>query len=50
MRGFESGRGRTRTNRIVIFEGDADRMAGELFDVKITETTGHTLYGDAVMN
>ena len=40
--------GRTRTNRIVIFEGDADRMAGELFDVKITETTGHTLYGNAV--
>ncbi len=42
--------GRTRTNRIVIFEGDADRMAGELFDVKINETTGHTLYGDPVLN
>ncbi len=42
--------GRTRTNRIVIFDGDAQRMAGELFDVKINETTGHTLYGDAVLS
>jgi len=41
--------GRTRTNRIVIFEGDAHRMAGELFDVAIEETTGHTLYGDPVL-
>ncbi|MEM7699844.1 MAG: radical SAM protein, partial [Verrucomicrobiota bacterium] len=41
--------GRTRTNRIVVFEGDADRMAGELFDVEIYETTGHTLYGDPVL-
>ncbi|MEC5127764.1 tRNA (N6-isopentenyl adenosine(37)-C2)-methylthiotransferase MiaB [Verrucomicrobiales bacterium BCK34] len=42
--------GRTRTNRIVIFEGDADRMAGQLFDVKINECTGHTLYGDPVLH
>ena len=42
--------GRTRTNRIVIFEGDPDRMAGELFEVDIRETTGHTLYGDPVLN
>ncbi|MDF1814633.1 MAG: tRNA (N6-isopentenyl adenosine(37)-C2)-methylthiotransferase MiaB [Verrucomicrobiales bacterium] len=42
--------GRTRTNRIVIFEGDAQRMAGELFEVDIRETTGHTLYGDPVLN
>lgn len=42
--------GRTRTNRIVIFEGDPDRMAGELFEVDIKETTGHTLYGDPVLN
>lgn len=41
--------GRTRTNRIVIFDGDADRMAGELFDVKIHESSGHTLYGDPVL-
>tara|TARA_R110002096_G_scaffold206192_8_gene392367 strand:+ start:8177 stop:9532 length:1356 start_codon:yes stop_codon:yes gene_type:complete len=37
--------GRTSTNRIVIIEGD-DRLIGKLFDVKITETTGHTLYGE----
>ncbi|MEM7601041.1 MAG: tRNA (N6-isopentenyl adenosine(37)-C2)-methylthiotransferase MiaB [Verrucomicrobiota bacterium] len=41
--------GRTRTNRIVIFDGDADRMSGEVFDVKITESTGYTLYGDPVL-
>ncbi|MEM9281597.1 MAG: tRNA (N6-isopentenyl adenosine(37)-C2)-methylthiotransferase MiaB [Verrucomicrobiota bacterium] len=41
--------GRTGTNRIVIFEGNADRMAGELLDVNITESTGHTLYGDPVL-
>lgn len=41
--------GRTRTNRIVIFDGDAERMAGQLFNVKITESTGYTLYGDPVL-
>ncbi len=41
--------GRTRTNRIVIFDGDADRMAGQLFNVKITASTGYTLYGDPVL-
>jgi tRNA-2-methylthio-N6-dimethylallyladenosine synthase len=41
--------GRTRTNRIVIFDGDPDRMTGELFQVKITESTGYTLYGDPVL-
>lgn len=41
--------GRTGTNRIVIFEGDADRMAGQLLDIEIHETTGHTLYGSPVL-
>lgn len=41
--------GRTRTNRIVIFDGDVERMTGELFPVKITESTGYTLYGDPVL-
>ena len=40
--------GRTRTNRIVIFEGDEGRLAGQLVEVDITETTGHTLYGNVV--
>jgi tRNA-2-methylthio-N6-dimethylallyladenosine synthase len=41
--------GRTETNRIVIFDGDARRLAGELLDVDITESTGYTLYGDLVL-
>lgn len=36
--------GRTRTNRIVIFEGD-ERHLGQLVNVTIHESTGHTLYG-----
>jgi tRNA-2-methylthio-N6-dimethylallyladenosine synthase len=42
--------GRTRTNRIVIFDGDPKRLVGHLFNVHIQESTGYTLYGDAVMN
>ena len=42
--------GRTRTNRIVIFDGDERRMAGQLFDVHITRSTGFTLYGDPVLH
>lgn len=41
--------GRTRTNKIVIFEGD-DRHRGQLLPVKITETTGFTHYGDPVIH
>src|SRR5581483_1429579 len=37
--------GRTRTNKIVIFEG-GERHIGQLFDVQITRCTGFTLYGD----
>ncbi len=36
--------GRTRQNKIVIFEGN-QRLIGELFEVHIHETTGFTLYG-----
>jgi tRNA-2-methylthio-N6-dimethylallyladenosine synthase len=36
--------GRTRTNKIVIFESDAD-LVGELVDVKIERATGFSLYG-----
>ncbi|HEY5893260.1 MAG TPA: TRAM domain-containing protein, partial [Chthoniobacterales bacterium] len=42
--------GRTRTNKVVVFEG-AQRHVGQIFDVRITHTTGFTLYGDpAVLN
>ena len=40
--------GRTRTNRIVIFDGEANRLAGRILEVDIDETTGHTLYGTVV--
>jgi tRNA-2-methylthio-N6-dimethylallyladenosine synthase len=42
--------GRTRCNRIVLFDGNA-RHQGQLMDVKITRTGSFTLYGDpAVVN
>jgi tRNA-2-methylthio-N6-dimethylallyladenosine synthase len=36
--------GRTRTNKIVIFEG-GDELVGELVDVRIERATGFSLYG-----
>lgn len=42
--------GRTSTNRIVIIEGKPERHIGQIFPVHITETTGHTLYGDPVLS
>jgi tRNA-2-methylthio-N6-dimethylallyladenosine synthase len=40
--------GRTRTNKIVIFEGDASNT-GELVDIRIAEASGFSLYGTPVM-
>lgn len=40
--------GRTRTNRIVVFEGDVTRLRGEIFDVHVLSHHHFTLYGDAV--
>jgi len=37
--------GRTRTNKIVLFEG-SPRHTGQIFDVRITHSTGFSLYGD----
>ncbi|MGB0774676.1 MAG: tRNA (N6-isopentenyl adenosine(37)-C2)-methylthiotransferase MiaB [Akkermansiaceae bacterium] len=37
--------GRTSQNKIVIFDGDYDRMTGEIFNVLIEDTTGFSLYG-----
>lgn len=42
--------GRTSQNKIVIIEGDAERMTGELLDVDIEESTGFTLYGTPVIH
>jgi tRNA-2-methylthio-N6-dimethylallyladenosine synthase len=41
--------GRTRTNKIVVFDG-SDRHKGELLPVKIERGTTTTLYGDAVIH
>jgi tRNA-2-methylthio-N6-dimethylallyladenosine synthase len=40
--------GRTRTNKIVVFEGNAQH-AGELVDIRIAEASGFSLYGTPVM-
>lgn len=40
--------GRTRTNKVVVFDGDA-RHQGQIMPVKIVESTGFTLYGDPVI-
>src|SRR5437763_15805667 len=40
--------GRTRTNKIVVFEGD-DKLAGEIFEVRIQQANGFSLYGTSVM-
>lgn len=40
--------GRTRTNKIVIFEGDPD-CTGKIFDVRIEQANGFSLYGTPVM-
>ncbi len=40
--------GRTRCNKIVVFEGD-ERHRGQIMDVKITRAGSFTLYGDAAI-
>lgn len=37
--------GRTRTNKIVVFEGNPTRHTGEIFDVRIEACSNFTLYG-----
>jgi tRNA-2-methylthio-N6-dimethylallyladenosine synthase len=39
--------GRTRTNKIVVFEGE-DELAGELVDVRIEQANGFSLFGRPV--
>lgn len=41
--------GRTRTNKIVVFEGNPARHVGQIFDVKISHYENFTLYGDPVL-
>ncbi|BDS06804.1 tRNA-2-methylthio-N(6)-dimethylallyladenosine synthase [Oceaniferula spumae] len=42
--------GRTSQNKIVIFDGDEQRMTGQIFDVDIEDTTGFSLYGTPVIH
>jgi tRNA-2-methylthio-N6-dimethylallyladenosine synthase len=42
--------GRTRSNKIVVFEG-SDRHRGQLLDVRVKRAGAFTLYGDpAILN
>jgi tRNA-2-methylthio-N6-dimethylallyladenosine synthase len=41
--------GRTRTNKIVVFEGPPGRLTGNIFKVRVNEFAGFTLYGDPVL-
>jgi len=41
--------GRTSQNKIVIFDGDAERLTGQILDIQIEESTGFTLYGTACL-
>ena len=41
--------GRTGQNKVVIFDGDEERMTGEVFEVLIEEATGFSLYGTPVL-
>ena len=38
--------GRTRTNRIVVFEGNPERHVGQIFNVNVTHFANFTLFGD----
>ena len=49
-RNAERMMGRTRCNRIVVFEG-SERHRGEVMDLRITRVGSFTLYGDpAIVN
>ncbi|MEO8614067.1 MAG: TRAM domain-containing protein [Luteolibacter sp.] len=41
--------GRTTQNKIVIFDGDPDRLIGQLLGIQIEQSTGFTLFGTACL-
>jgi tRNA-2-methylthio-N6-dimethylallyladenosine synthase len=41
--------GRSPHNKIVIFDGDADRLTGEILDVQVEESGGFSLFGTACL-
>ncbi|MCW1885264.1 tRNA (N6-isopentenyl adenosine(37)-C2)-methylthiotransferase MiaB [Luteolibacter flavescens] len=40
--------GRTVTNKILIFDGDAHKLTGQFLDIRVEESTGFTLYGSVI--
>jgi tRNA-2-methylthio-N6-dimethylallyladenosine synthase len=40
--------GRTRTNKIVVFEGKPEHV-GQIFPINVTQANGFSLYGTPVM-
>jgi tRNA-2-methylthio-N6-dimethylallyladenosine synthase len=42
--------GRTSQNKIVIFDGDAERLTGQLLDIQIEESGGFSLFGTACLD
>ncbi|RYD46346.1 MAG: MiaB/RimO family radical SAM methylthiotransferase, partial [Verrucomicrobiaceae bacterium] len=40
--------GRTGTNKILIFDGDAHKLTGQFLDIRVEESTGFTLYGSVI--
>jgi hypothetical protein len=43
-----SPRKRTPQNKIVIFEGDENKLTGKILDIAVKESTGFTTYGDVI--
>ena len=41
--------GRTSQNKIVIFDGDPERLIGQLLDIQIEESGGFSLFGTACL-
>jgi tRNA-2-methylthio-N6-dimethylallyladenosine synthase len=41
--------GRTRSNKIVIIDGKEEDLSGEIFNVRIEDCTGFTLYGEPLL-
>jgi len=42
--------GRTTHNKVVIFDGDADRLIGQMLDIQIEESGGFSLFGTPCVN
>jgi tRNA-2-methylthio-N6-dimethylallyladenosine synthase len=41
--------GRTVQNKIVIFDGDPERLTGQLLDIQVEQSTGFTVFGTACL-